>query len=648
MYLERLKLWNFRKYGSGNSLNRQPDLDVQFQKGVNLLVGENDSGKTAILDAIKLITLTRSNEYFRLQAEDFFHSTTNLYPTANLKIECWFAGLKDDEAKNFLEWLSIRKVDGNDEFYLRLTLDATLKGAVVLPYEVRAGADEEGSTLAAIARDLIRVTYLKPLRDAETELSPRRNSRLSQILGNHDAFKDKVTHPLMAVATEADTAIKNYFKGLDAQGNLIPDHPGKEINDTINRLLCDFFGNDRESGFGISTQTLKNILEKLELILEQGNSGLGSHNLLFIAAELLLLTGKDFTGLKLALVEEIEAHLHPQAQLRLIEFLSKDARANQVQLLITSHSPNLASKIATANVILCKDGWAYSMAPEHTELRVGDYAFLQRFLDATKANLFFAQGVILVEGDAENILIPVVARIIGRDLTKYGVSVVNIGNTAFNRYSRIFKRKDANKFLKIPVACITDNDINLDAGLTQQQIEQNRKNIAARYDGQHVKTFISLVKTMEYDLALGTFQKDLYLASLAAAKLKNSDEYGVTIDKYRQILATTTQQFTDWTVHGTANEVKARHIWKYIADNNLKAITAQYFASQLEHREKRGGIKAQLLADPYFRYIVEAIEYVTAPFTLIAPPKNPATQQLNQLQANPTQPNLTEHVQANN
>ena len=66
---------------------------------------------------------------------------------------------------------------------------------------------------------------------------------------------------------------------------------------------------------------------------------------------------------------------------------------------------------------------------------------LERFLDSTKANLFFAKGVIFVEGDAENILMPVIAKIIGMPLEKYGVSIVNVGSLAFLRYANIFKRK---------------------------------------------------------------------------------------------------------------------------------------------------------------------------------------------------------------
>lgn len=618
MYLRRIQLWNFRKYGSDVALNRDADLTVLLQEGLNLLVGENDSGKTSLLDAIKFITLTRSNEYIRLQPEDFYHATDMEQPIKRLKIECIFTGLKDEEAKNFIEWLSVREVIGKAEFYLRIFIEADLKEGIVMPYDVRAGNDDDGIVLTAGAKDLIRATYLKPLRDAETELSPKRNSRLSQILDSHDAFKNKIDHPLLTVVEAANNAIKNYFRGINEVGEVEVGHAGKNITDSINSFLNDFFGKQKESGFEISTQSLKNVLEKLELILERGNNGLGSHNLLFIAVELLLLTRREFTGLRLALIEEIEAHLHPQAQLRLIEYLANDAKNNRVQLIITSHSPNLASKVSVANIVICKDNGAYSLAPEFTELKIGDYAFLQRFLDATKANLFFAQGVILVEGDAENILIPSIARILDRDLTKYGVSIVNIGNTAFNRYSRIFKRTDG-KELNIPVACLTDNDIDLDAGLTPIEIEQNRVNKAARYDGQRVKTFVSPIKTLEYDLSLGTLQQDLFRSAMLAAKLKNSDQYGVSFTKYKQVKTELSQQVEAWQHAGITLEQKARHIHSYIATKDLKSITAQFFALLLEHRNRKEDMKAILEADPYINYIIQAVEYVTEPLN---PPQN--------------------------
>jgi putative ATP-dependent endonuclease of OLD family len=613
MYLSQLKLWNFRKFGSIDSTSREPDLSVNFTDGLNLLVGENDSGKTAIVDAIKILVFTRSNEFIRLQSEDFHHPVGVDLPFSKLRIECHFAGMKDKEAKNFLEWMSIRTVSGVDELYLRVFLEAELKGNLVVSYDIKAGSDEEGTVLSAGARDLLRVTYLKPLRDAENELSPRKNSRLSQILDSHNAFLDKTGHPIKGAMAAANEAIVNYFKGINDAGDPVPDHEGKKITDTINTFLDHFFGRETLSMFRISSQSLKSILEKLELILERGNNGLGSHNLLFIAAELLLLTTVGYTGLRLVLIEEIEAHLHPQAQLRLIEYLTREANINAMQLIITTHSPVLASKVPVEKLILCKNNYAFSLSPDQTELAKGDYAFLARFLDATKANLFFAQGVILVEGDAENLLVPVIARIIGRDLTKYGVSVVNLGNTAFKRYSRIFLRTNPAKLLGVKVACITDNDIDLEAGLTTMQITDSRVAKAAVYDAQEVKTFVSPVKTMEYDLALGSFRREMYFASLVASKLKNSDKYGVTLAKVKEVRDASRANWSQWRAAGRTDAFIAKEIYSHINSNNLKSITAQYLGPILEKKSKKVDIKGRILADAQFKYIVDAILYVTEP-----------------------------------
>lgn len=65
----------------------------------------------------------------------------------------------------------------------------------------------------------------------------------------------------------------------------------------------------------------------------------------------------------------------------------------------------------------------------------------------------------MVEGDAENLLIPVIAEIIGYPLEKHGVSIVNVGSTAFLRYSRIFIRGDQENTIDVPVSVILDCDV---------------------------------------------------------------------------------------------------------------------------------------------------------------------------------------------
>ena len=217
---------------------------------------------------------------------------------------------------------------------------------------------------------------------------------------------------------------------------------------------------------------LRQLLEKLEVNLgvnelAEGTHcrGLGSNNILFMACELLLL-GTEADGFPLLMIEEPEAHLHPQRQLRLMAFLqaqASKARADGqcIQIIVTTHSPNLASDVKLDNLVLVRDGRGYSMAQGQTKLTKSDYRFLQRFLDVTKANLFFARGVVIVEGDAESILIPVIASLIGRDFEHYGVSVVNVGGVGLSRYGRIFMREkpEAEGKISIPVACVTDTDV---------------------------------------------------------------------------------------------------------------------------------------------------------------------------------------------
>ena len=189
--------------------------------------------------------------------------------------------------------------------------------------------------------------------------------------------------------------------------------------------------------------------------MEGNKSGLGTLNLLCIAAEMLLFNNQK-KGLKLALVEELEAHLHPQYQLRLIEYISSQGKNEQ--FILSTHSITLASKIKLASMIVLKENDAFPMSSEYTKMLPADYNFLERFLDATKANLFFAKGLIMVEGDAENLLIPAIAQLIGKNLYQYGVSVVNVGSTAYKRYVKIFKRRDGKSF-GMPIAVISDLDV---------------------------------------------------------------------------------------------------------------------------------------------------------------------------------------------
>jgi len=230
MYLSNLKLWNFRKFGSDSDFSLdKPNLDLNFNRGLNVLVGENDSGKTAIIDAIKLVLKTHSYEWIRTTSDDFYDNKDRF------RIELVFSDFTDEEAKNFPEWIGWTGSGEEAEPYLRLIYDVKrdIEDDRIFPSDVKAGVDDNGYELTAEAREYLKATYLRPLRDAQNELIPKQNSRLSQILKGHEAFKGKEdTHYLVGLLKTMNKSIEKYFLGKDEDDkDLTADPKGKELKD---------------------------------------------------------------------------------------------------------------------------------------------------------------------------------------------------------------------------------------------------------------------------------------------------------------------------------------------------------------------------------------------------------------------------------
>lgn len=483
------------------------------------------------------------------------------------------------------------------------------------------------------ARELLRTTYLKPLRDAENELTPGRRSRLAQILAAHKLFQyaspgiPDQKHKLEEIVGDANTAIKQFFSPTDDEAQ------GREVMRTINGFLAEFFpdGDSPAAKINISGGDLAEILRRLDLVLEENRAGLGSLNLLYIAAELLLLQSSEFQGLRLGIVEELEAHLHPQAQLRLIGFLEKHAAdGGKGQFILTTHSTTLGASIDLKNLLICKGDRVFPMASEFTKLYPKNYDFLHRFLDATKANLFFARGVILVEGDAENLLLPMIAEIIGRPLHRYGVSVVNVGSTAFLHFARIFARKDG-QAMGIPVAVVTDMDVKPEEwqdkdgkSPTAEEVLEARvrrqKWATDTFDTGEVKAFVSRNWTLEYDIVLDSvFTKPFYESVLWAEKLSNAKTGEPQERKVAEVSTKAKEDIEKWQTD-LADDPRKREkiafeIYKRVMlDKEVsKAIVAQEFARRMAGCKNKDIFKRAILQSEQFRYLVDAICHVTKP-----------------------------------
>ncbi len=637
MYLSELRLWNFRKYsiGSDEFDDIAPAVAVILNPGLNVLIGENDSGKTALVDAIRHLLGTQSREWYRLDNSDF--SGVGDTRARRLKIEAVFRDFTNPEASPFLEWMGFEEREGKQEYVLTVRLMAERKANRIV-VDLRAGPDAVGSQMDGEARELLRVTYLKPLRDAESELTPGRRSRLAQILSAHKLFQDTTPgapdqkHELEEIVGNANTAIREYFSPADDAAQ------GREVMRTIKGFLTEFFpeGDTPSAEISISGGDLGDILRRLSLVLEENPAGLGSMNLLYIAAELLLLQSAESQGLRLGIVEELEAHLHPQAQLRLTAFLEKHATGGgKGQFILTTHSTTLGASIDLKNLVICKGTKVFPMAHKFTTLAEKNYDFLHRFLDATKANLFFARGVILVEGDAENLLLPTIAEIIDRPLHRYGVSVVNVGSTAFLHYAKIFARKDGQS-MGVPVAVVTDMDVKPEewqdkdgnSPTTAEVSEARAKKLewaSDTFDSGETKAFVARKWTLEYDIALApAFAKPLYESVLWSEKLSNAKtgkpREGKAAGVRTKAKADVEKWEADWADDPRKQEKIAFEIYKKtMLDKDIsKAIAAQVFACRLAKSKKRDAFATAILKSDHFKYLVDAICHVTKPRDLEA------------------------------
>lgn len=600
MYLANIKIWNFRKFGAMGDIDLEhPNLCLDFTPGLNVLIGENDSGKTAILEAIKMVLKTHAYERIMWEDDDFYEGTNEI------RIELLVDGLTHGEAAHFTEWLGWTNEEPKRPI-LRLIYKVRRVNGRIIPQDLKAGMDEAGASMDSQAREYLKVTFLKPLRDAENELTAKKYSRLSQILEGHELFKEGAVgkDKFEGFVTTANESIKTWFK------DTTKPEGGKsnkeQIKDVIDGFLGDFVQVGTESTFSIAGSRIKEILEKLSLHLDgMIRPGLGTMNRLYIATELLHLQKSGWTGMKLCLVEEEEAHLHPQAQMKVLETIQKQ---KDTQFIITTHSPNLASKVKlyedkNNQVVICKDGRVFPMGPDYTLLAKEDYEFLDHFLDVTKSNLFFARGIILVEGWAEEILLPAIAEKMSKNLTAHEVSIVNVGSTAYMRYAKVFMRRNQES-MGCKVAIVTDLDVrpNDDGSFNNEEERTALTNITNTIDVTHyadIKWNVAKQWTLEWCLWKSTLLKSLFKESTAEVHSRTFKDGGAIVSD-----ADFEQRLMDM-LRGYKVNADGTHSTVGKFD---KVAVAYKMASRL--RNSHAIDFEHIAADDYAKYLVDAITHV--------------------------------------
>ena len=629
MFISELKIKNFRCFDENEHI-------IQLKAGLNVLVGENDSGKSAVIDAIKIVLGTTDQSWYRIETTDFYNENIN----SEITIVCKFSGLSEDEFAAFLECITYE--EGTPYLYLNWKCKYLLNfTSPRITTEITTGEFFDGPAPAAEARELLRATYLRPLRDAYMNMQAGRGSRLSQVLFSVDDLNngEEYFDGMEDLSKLSLTGIVNLSNKLLAENPKI-----QAVNTQITKTLSEkmlLAGDTIKTSISVAgtniseDKKLSSLLEKLDLITDEhdkGKVGLGTSNILSMACELLLNHDDKSSFL---LIEEPEAHIHAQRQLRLIQSLAESTKSGNHQVIITTHSPLLASVVELEHLIIVKKAIAFSLSHEYTQLDESDYKYLERYLDATKANLFFAKGVIIVEGPSEELLLPTISRLLNKDLTRYGVSIVNARGIGLKRFANIFKRRNE-PLIDVSVACITDRDIMPDCApaicLDEKydkkenfpknrhwKVESEISDMAAlvkercdKADGQNVKTFVSDHWTLEYDLAYSGLFEEL-IEAIACVKLQDkiaaiSETDSETIEKKKQDIIKPFRQEVNRKLNDyDGEEEKCSYLYSFFP-NMSKPEVAQELSFILEKKYKDN---SEELRKKLPQYIIDSIEYVT-------------------------------------
>ncbi|MCH4814045.1 ATP-dependent nuclease [Vreelandella neptunia] len=449
MYLSRIKIENFRNFS---------DLDVALDGNI-VVVGENRVGKSNLLYAIRLIfDPTLPDSARQLGLEDFWDGLGE--PDEDDKIVV-AVEIKDfDDDLDILAEMTDFRLDDDPET-VRLTYEFRPRGdlegspASEDDYEfVCYGGESDTKTFGHAQRRRITMEVLPALRDAEGDLATWRRSPLRPLI--ESAFRGVERNELEEIkdAVQAATARLGDFEAV------------KELEEKLGTRFAEMSGPKQDIkprlGFGATEAT--RLYRNIRLLIDDGqrainDASLGSANIVFLTLKSLELQRQMNENLRdhtLLAIEEPEAHLHPHLQRSVYRDLFEDiGESTPLSILLTTHSPHIASVAPLRSLVLLKetanDG-AVGHSTASIPLSEADEEDLARYLDVTRAEMMFARGIILVEGDAEKFLLPVLAETIGHPLDHAGITVCSVAGTNFKPYAKFLTALD------IPFSIVTDWD----------------------------------------------------------------------------------------------------------------------------------------------------------------------------------------------
>lgn len=498
MYISNIQIKNYKNFRSNI---------IEFNEGINVIIGHNNAGKSNLLRAMALIFNPSVKKHLTV---DDFNKTIPLEelksqpPRVNVSITLsqedeenimgddlvvvsqWLTKLEEPyEAKLHYEFCLPLKHHEDYERMLSTSTSIIEAWEIIdknflrlYTYKIYGGNLENQIAVDSEYLKKFDFQFLDAIRDVERDMFSGKNTLLKNVLdffmdfdikSNKDLDDHNKEQQIKAKKMEFEEQARDLMDSLNkrmSEGKKQILSYSKDIGASFDNVEPNFAGSITDIEL---YSALKLIVEyQTGIQLPITHNGLGYNNLIFMSlllAKMQVNASETYLGsnakvFPMLVIEEPEAHLHPSMQRQLLKFLKQNLKDKKVrQIFVTTHSTHITGALSLDELIcLYKADNVTNVSYPGKVFGTNEESkkYVQRFLDATKSNMLFAEKLILVEGLAEQLLMSIFAEYIGKSLDDNHIAVINVGGKYFDHFLNLFNIN--NSAINRKVVCITDRD----------------------------------------------------------------------------------------------------------------------------------------------------------------------------------------------